>query len=144
MQENDNRFSLDLVTPTAHLVFEQVDEVSIPGSEGDFDVLFEHTPFLTTIRPGVLSYKVGKEAHYFAVSAGFAEVIPGRVIVLARTAENAESVSEQRVKDALGKAQNRLEKASKGDSDIDVERAEVALLRATARLKAFALSSKSR
>ena len=144
MQENGNKLSLDLVTPTAHLVFEQVDEVGIPGSEGDFDVLFEHTPFLTTIRPGVLSYRVRKETHYFAVSAGFAEVIPDRVIVLARTAESAESVSERRVKDAAERAQRRLEKASKGDKDIDVNRAEAALLRATARLKAFALSSKRR
>ncbi len=144
MQQNNNRFSLDLVTPTAQLVFEQVDEVGIPGSEGDFDVLFEHTPFLTTMRPGILSYKVGKETHYFAVSAGFAEVIPGRVIVLARTAESAESVSERRVKDAAERAQSRLEKASKGDSDIDVDRAEAALMRATARLKALTLGSKRR
>jgi len=142
LEENNSKLSLTLVTPTAHLVFEQVDEVRIPGSEGDFDVLFEHTPFLTTIRPGVLSYRVGKQTHYFAVSAGFAEVIPTRVIVLARTAESASSVSERRAKDALERARNRLEKAAKGDSDIDAKRAETALLRATARLRAIALSSK--
>ncbi len=144
MEEQLEKLSLDIVTPTAHLVFEQVDEVSIPGAEGDFDVFFEHTPFLTSLRPGVLSYKVGEETRYFAVSAGFAEVIPDRVIILAQTAESAASISEERAKEARDKAKKRLDSVRRGTEDIDVRRAEVALMRAIARLNARALASQNR
>ena len=136
MQQQEDKLSLDIVTPTEHLVYKRVDEVNIPGSEGDFGVLLDHTPFLTTLRPGVLTYRIGKESHCLAVGAGFAEVIPRRVIVLAQTAETSDSISEQRAKDAQQRARERLEKASKGAENIDVRRAEMALARAIARLSA--------
>jgi len=144
LEEQLEKLSLDVVTPTAHLVFEQVDEISIPGAEGDFDVMFDHTPFLTSLRPGVLSYKIGEEMSYFAVSAGFAEVIPDRVIILAEMAESADAISEQRAKDARDRAKKRLDRAGKGFGEIDIRRAEVALLRATARLNVLSLASGNR
>ena len=144
MEEQLEKLSLDIVTPTAHLVFERVDEVSIPGTEGDFDVFFDHTPFLTSLRPGVLSYKIGEEARYYAISAGFAEVIPDRVIILAHTAESADEISEQRAKDARDRAKRRLDSVGKGIGEIDIRRAEIALLRAVARLNALSLASGNR
>lgn len=139
MDQEAQRLSLDIVTPERHLVYEQVDEVNIPGSEGDFGVLPGHTPFLSTLRPGVLSYRKGKVVKYFAVSLGFAEVIPHRVIVLAQTAESAEHISEQRAQRARDRAKERLEDAAKGSEKIDVDRAEFALRRAMARLNALRL-----
>ena len=144
MEEQLEKLSLDIVTPTAHLVFEQVDEVSIPGAEGDFDVFFDHTPFLTSLRPGVLSYQSGEETRYFAVSAGFAEVIPDRVIILAETAESADAISEERAKEARDRAKKRLDSAGKGVTEIDIRRAEIALLRAIARLNVCSLASGER
>ena len=141
MEEQLEKLSLDIVTKTAELVFEQVDSVSVPGVEGDFDVFPEHTPFLTSLRPGVLSYRMGEETRYFAISAGFAEVIPDRVIILAQAAESAASISERRAKEAKERAKRRLESASKGLAEIDVRRAEIALLRAVARLSALSLAS---
>lgn len=143
MENQDDKLELDIVTPTQHLVFEQVDEVNIPGIEGDFGVLPEHTPFLTALRPGVLSYRKGKKVQYLSVSLGFAEIIPHRVIVLGQTAETPASISEQRAKDASARAQERLQKAAKGDETIDVRRAELALDRATARLRALSHRAKT-
>lgn len=140
MEEQPKKLLLDVVTPTAHLVFEQVDEISIPGVEGDFDVFFDHTPFLTALRPGVLSYKIGEETRYFAVSSGFAEIIPDRVIILAEAAESAKEISEKRAKEAQERAKQRLDSAGKGIGEIEVRRAEVALLRATVRLKVLSLA----
>ena len=134
MGQQPDKLSLDIVTPTEHLVYKQVDEVNIPGAEGDFGVLLDHTPFLTSLRPGVLSYRIGKEQHCIAVSEGFAEVLPRRVIVLAQTAESSASISKDRAQAAQQRAKERLEKAAKGAHDIDVRRAEMALARAVARL----------
>jgi len=144
LEEQLEKLSLDIVTPTAQLVFEQVDGVSVPGVEGDFDVFPDHTPFLTSLMPGVLSYTIGEETNYFAISAGFAEVIPDRVIILAQTAESADTISERRAMDAKERAKQRLEKASKGIDEIDVRRAEIALLRAVSRLNALSLASGNR
>ncbi|MBN1592435.1 MAG: F0F1 ATP synthase subunit epsilon [Candidatus Coatesbacteria bacterium] len=142
MQEQTEKLSLAIVTPTEQLVFEQVDELRVPGTEGDFEVFPEHTPFLTSLRPGVLSYRIGAKIQYFAVSGGFVEVIPDRVIILAQTAESSDSISVDRAKKAKERAKRRLESANKGDREIDVERAETALLRAVARLSACTLAGK--
>jgi len=134
--EQEKKLSLDIVTPYAHIVFARVDEVNVPGSEGDFGVLPEHTPFLTSLRPGVLSYRQDHDVHYFAVSTGFVEVLPDRVIALLQASEDASKVSEKRAQDSKERALRRLESAAKGDEQVDVKRAEFSLARAEARLKA--------
>ena len=136
--EQEKKLSLDIVTPYVRIVFAKVDEVNVPGSEGDFGVLPEHTPFLTSLRPGVLSYRQQHDVRYFAVSTGFVEVLPDRVIVLLQAGEDASKVSEKRAQDSKERALRRLESAAKGDQLVDVKRAELALARANARLRACA------
>jgi len=136
--EQEKKLSLDIVTPYVRIVFAKVDEVNVPGSEGDFGVLPEHTPFLSSLRPGVLSYRQQRDVHYFAVSTGFVEVLPDRVIVLLQAGEDASKVSEKRAQDSKERALRRLESAAKGDQQVDVKRAELSLARADARLRACA------
>jgi F-type H+-transporting ATPase subunit epsilon len=81
-------FKFELVSPERLLVSTNVDEVIVPGSEGDFTVLANHAPFVTTLRPGVLSTSgaEGGNDGKFYVRGGFAEAGPDALTVLAEIA----------------------------------------------------------
>jgi F-type H+-transporting ATPase subunit epsilon len=77
------KFQFDLVSPEKLLFSGQVDQVDVPGSEGDFGVLAGHAPLVTTLRPGILvMYQDGDELKV-VVNGGFAEVGPAGLTVLA-------------------------------------------------------------
>ena len=80
------KLTLNIVTPD-HSYSHEVDEVSLPGSEGDFGVRPGHTPFFAALRTGPMSYRQGAESHRLVVGIGFAEVLPDKVTVLAHIAE---------------------------------------------------------
>jgi len=80
--------TLQIVTPDHSFTYE-VDEVSLPGSEGDFGVLPGHTPLFSALRTGQMWYRQGSEKHALAVSVGFVEVLPGKVTVIAQVAARA-------------------------------------------------------
>jgi len=80
-------FKFELVSPERLLVSGEVEQVVVPGAEGEMTVLAHHAPLLTTLRPGLLDigYPGGEHKRYF-VRGGFAEVSPAGLIVLAETA----------------------------------------------------------
>ena len=125
---------LEVVTPEKYVVNEKAQIVMAPGTVGEFGVLRDHTPFLTSLKTGRLHYKdvSGKESVVF-VSGGFAEALPDRVTVLAESAERREDIDIDRAKAAMERAQKRL--AGGKSEDIDFERAHAALIRAIERLK---------
>ena len=86
-------FQFNLVSPEKLLFTGQVDQVDVPGSEGDFGVLAGHAPFVTALRPGVLTvYREGGNLR-IAVSGGFAEVSDAGLTVLADVAVPVEDVN---------------------------------------------------
>lgn len=122
---------LEIVTPDKLVLSEEVDEVTAPGSEGEFGVLPGHTPFLATLKVGELTYRKGKEVHHMAVSWGYAEVTPKKVTILAEAAEVAAEIDIERAKAAMEKAEKELKKLSKEDRDylIEAARLEKSLIR---------------
>jgi F-type H+-transporting ATPase subunit epsilon len=126
---------LQIVTPDRLLVHEQVDEVEIPGSDGYFGVLPGHTPLLAALAVGELWYRKGQEKIFLSIAFGFAEVLPDRVTILARLAERAEEIDVERAAAAKKRAEERL---SQPKSDIDYERARVALMKSLMRLQVSA------
>jgi F-type H+-transporting ATPase subunit epsilon len=80
-------FKFELVSPESLLVSGDVEQVVVPGAEGEMTVLAHHAPLLTTLRPGLLDigYPGGEHKRFF-VRGGFAEVSPAGLIVLAETA----------------------------------------------------------
>ena len=86
------KIRLEIVTPERLLLSEEVDDVTLPGSEGYLGILPGHLPLLTMLGVGVLSYRQGGQKYHFAVSGGFAEVLGDRVIVLAETAGALEEI----------------------------------------------------
>lgn len=122
---------LEFVTPERAVVHEDVDEVEVPGDEGYFGVLPGHAPMLAALKTGELWYRKGTEKQYAFVAGGFAEVLPDRVAILAQVAEKAEDIDVQRAEASKRRAEDRLAKPS---TEMDADRARVALIRALTRL----------
>ena len=123
---------LQIVTPDKLLVRDQVDEVEIPGSEGYFGVLPGHTPLLASLAVGEMWYRKGQEKTFLSLAFGFAEVLPDRVTILAQLAERAEDIDVGRAEEARKRAESRL---TAPRSDLDYERARIALAKSLARLQ---------
>ena len=123
---------LSLVTPEKQVVNEEVDQVNVPGSEGDLGILFDHAPIITNLRPGPLSYQKGDATTQLIVSGGYLEVTDNRVIILAETAEFLHEVDRDRAEKAKTKAEAALLKT--GLSEEEFQEAQDDLFRALARL----------
>ncbi len=128
------KLHLNIVTPDHSLSYE-VDEVSMPGQEGDFGVLPGHTPLFAGLRTGTMWYRQGNEKHFLAVSVGFAEVLPDRVTVLAQVAERAEDLDEARAQAGMARAEEMM---GAMPHEMDFERARLSLLRTLQQLQAEA------
>jgi F-type H+-transporting ATPase subunit epsilon len=123
---------LEFVTPERSIVHEDVDEVELPGEVGDFGVLPGHAPLLTALRTGPMWYRKGRDMFHAFVASGFAEVVHDRVSVLAAVAERAEDIDLARAEAAKSRAEARL---ASPVTEMDFERARIALLRAITRVQ---------
>ncbi len=122
---------LEVITPEKVLVSKEIDMVVAPGIMGEFGVLEDHAPFLSSIVPGEVRYTIDNNIEYCAVMYGFAEVSNNKVSILVDAAERPEDIDVERAQKALERAKKRLEEKE----GIDIARAEAALHRAMARLK---------
>ena len=125
---------LEIVTPDRLLLREEVDEVVVPGSEGELGVLPGHTPLLSTLKVGELWYRQGQEKHYLVIAFGFVEVLLDGVTVLAQVGERAKDIDVQRAERARRRAEQRLAEPM-SRADFDIERARIALLKSLIRLQ---------
>ena len=124
---------LSIVTPEKQLVSEEVDQVNVPGTEGDLGILHDHAPILTLLRSGQLSYEKEGETVILVVSGGYLEVTDNRVTVLAETGEFMHEIDRERAEIAQADAEKRL-----GETDISEEEyieTQKKLFRAIARLE---------
>ena len=123
---------LVIVTPTRQLLRAQASEVTLPGANGYLGILPGHAPLMTELGIGELTYKGASASDPMMITRGFAEVLPDRVTVLAETAELAAEIDLERAEAAKARAEKRL---ASGDSNIDWDRAAVALQRALIRIQ---------
>jgi len=86
-------FKFELVSPAKLLFSGEVEEVIVPGAEGEFTVLAGHAPLVSTLRPGFLRFKNGTESMVVFVRSGFAEVNETGLIVLAEEAARIEDIN---------------------------------------------------
>ncbi len=127
----EGKLLLEIVTPQGLVFSEEVDEVTASGSEGEFGILPGHVPFVTTLKIGILSSKVGNDTKFFFVNWGYAEAGADKVLILADSAELSEEIDIERARAAMKRAEERLKKAE----EIDFRRAEAALERAVTRVQ---------
>ena len=129
------QIALEVVTPTGAVVNEDVDIVNAPGYGGDFGVLANHAPFLSTIKIGILTYETGKKRESLMISGGFCEVSNNKITFLVESAEFGSQIDVDRAMKAKERAEKRLAQAESHDESVNVLRAETALQRSLARLK---------
>ncbi len=123
---------LEIVTAERTVFADDVSEVVAWGVEGQLGILPHHAPLMTMLQPGDLLIKKDDEEHYLAISGGFLEVRPDKVIILADACERAEEIDIERAEAARRRAEEILKTRP---PEIDTAAAEAALRRSLARIK---------
>ena len=124
---------LEIVTPEKLVFSEKVEDVTLPGTEGEFGVLRGHASLLSSIEIGEMNMTREGKKSFYALNTGYVEVTSGKVTVLVESAERSDMIDKDRAQRAKDLAENNLARITKEDADFEVMRA--ALLRAITRLK---------
>jgi F-type H+-transporting ATPase subunit epsilon len=127
---------LEIVTPEKMVFAGVLDEVTIPGTEGEFGVLRGHASLLSSVDIGTLSFSREQKKVRYALNTGYAEVTASKVTVLVETAERSDLIDRERAQRAKERAEEKLAKLSKENEEF--EKTRLALLRAIARLNTAA------
>ena len=125
-------FRLEIVTAEKMIFSEDVSAVIAWGVEGQLGILPHHAPLMTMLQPGDLMIRKEKEEEYLAISGGFLEVRPDKVIILADSCERVDEIDIARAEEAKKRAQETMKAAPLTDQAAS---AEAALRRSLARLK---------
>lgn len=131
MAEN-NVFLLRIITPDRVFYESQVDMVEFNTTEGEIGVLPGHIPMTVIVKPGILCITEPEGEKKAALHAGFAEILPEGVTILAEIVEWPGEIDEDRAKSAMERAEKRLHERT---VNTDLARAETALQRAIARIE---------
>ena len=123
---------MEIVTPEKMIFSGNIEEVTLPGTEGEFGVLRGHEAFLTSVEIGEMNYVKDGKKSYYAVNTGYVEVTGDKVTVLIETAEKSDQIDKERALKAKDNAESRLSQMNKEDVEFEIMRA--ALARAIARI----------
>ncbi len=124
--------TLEIVTPERMAFSGNVEEVTIPGTEGEFGVLRGHEALLSSVDIGQLNFTRNNKKVYFAVNTGYAEVTSNKVTILIETAERSDQIDVNRARKAKDNAEDRLAKIAKDNEEY--EKMSAALARAITRI----------
>lgn len=127
-----NGFQLRIVTPDRIFYEGAVDMVEFNTTEGEIGVLPGHIPLTVIVKPGIITIHEAEETKEAALHSGFAEILPEGITILAEIVEWPDEIDEERAEAARARAEDRLQNK---DADIDMLRAQTALLRAMARIE---------
>jgi len=125
-------FKLEIVTAERMVFSDEVTALLAWGVEGQLGILPHHAPLMTVLQPGDLMIRKDREEEYLAVTGGFLEVRPDKVIILADACERADEIDVARAEEAKKRAQETMKAAP---LTVDAASAEAALRRSLARLK---------
>ena len=132
----EKTFHFQICTTDGATVDTEASYVNVPLTDGEAGFLPNHAPLLGALKEGVVRYTVDGETHYAAISGGVVSVADNEVILLARSAERAETIDLARAQASERRARERLENR---DGHVDMLRAEMSLKRALAREKAHSM-----
>lgn len=128
----DGNFTLKIITPERIFFEGPVFMVEFNTTEGQIGIYKKHIPLTVMIKPGILTITMENGKKEAALHAGFAQVLPDQVTILAEVVEWPEEIDEKRAYSALERAQERLKEHR---PDTDMARAKTALERAMARIE---------
>ena len=128
----DKSFGLRIITPDRTFYEGQVEMVEFNTTEGQIGVLPGHIPMTVILKPGILNIYEPESEKEAALHAGFAEILPDRITILAEIVEWPQEIDVQRAESARERAEERLRLHAPG---LDVMRAEIALQKAMTRIE---------
>jgi len=124
---------LTLATPTRNILdLENVESVIAPGVEGELGILPNHSPLLTKLKDGVITYRVGNERKHIGVTSAFMDVVDNKVTIISESAVLPEEADEARAEEARRQAHEQLQKRLEGT---DFRQVEAELRKALLELK---------
>jgi F-type H+-transporting ATPase subunit epsilon len=127
-----NTIKLEIVTPEAKIFSDDVDMVTLTGTEGEMGILPQHMPLMTQLVAGEIVAQKGKETIFLAVGDGFVQVTGDRVAILTDMAIRADDIDEARAEEARRRAEARL---SQKITDEEAARVNAALAHAAIQLR---------
>lgn len=127
-------FQLDIVTPEKTIFSDSVDDVYLPGSEGEMGILAMHSALVAPLQPGELRYLKDGEVEELAVGEGFVEVTGDKVSVLIDLAIGEEAIDEHQVEEAMKRAKNALDGVV-GDDPEEMQALMMSIAKSEAMLK---------
>ncbi len=127
----DNTFQIRIITPERVFYEGEAEMVEFNTTEGEIGIYPGHIPLTVIIKPGILRIHEKEGERIAALHAGFAEILPDKISILAEIIEWPDEIDEKRALDALQRAQDRLKDRYE---NLDIARAETALQRAMARI----------
>ena len=119
------QLQLEVVTPERRVLSEAVDSVVVPGAGGELGILPGHTPLISQLQTGVLSYTTAGKTAQLHVSGGFLEVKDDHVSVLAEIAERPEEIDAARARLAREHVEKQLSAWTGTEEDFEVARAKL-------------------
>ena len=124
-------FKLQVVTPDKEFYAGEVSMVELTTTEGQIGVYASHIPMTAIVSPGILKIHEGTQVKKAALHAGFIEVLPQEITIMAEVVEWPDEIDIKRADEARIRAERRLKDHN---AEIDVLRAKMALRRALTRL----------
>jgi len=127
-------FQLDIVTPEKTIFSDSVDDVYLPGSEGEMGILAMHSALVAPLQPGELRYLKDGQVEELAVGEGFVEVTGDKVSVLIDLAIGEDAIDEDQVEEAMKRAKNALDGVV-GDDPEEMQALMMSIAKSEAMLK---------
>jgi F-type H+-transporting ATPase subunit epsilon len=136
-----SELDLEIISPEKVVFSGKVKSITIPGTKGNFQVLYNHAPLISTFEIGIVKLDLTDDSKkYFTTSGGSVEVLNNKVLILSDTIESVGNIDLERAKKSKNRAEERLANKTK---DIDIERARISIARALNRIKAVEKYSES-
>ena len=123
--------NLDIVTPSKSVFKGEIKSITVPGTEGGFQVLKNHAPIVSTFEIGMIKVELPDSNNYYSTAGGTIEVLDNEIVVLADSIELVSEIDVERAERAKKRAEERLAERA---SDINLTRARASLARAINRL----------
>ena len=131
---DDNRFVIRIITPDRIFYEGEAEMVEFNTVDGEVGIYKNHIPMTMIIKPGILCMTNGEEEKVAALHAGFVEVLPEKITILAEIIEWPHEIDVERAEAAKERAQKRLREKN---PKTDMVRAEIALQKSIARISAI-------
>ncbi len=132
-----SQLNLNIITPSKTIFSGEVHSVTVPGTDGNFQILRNHAPIISTLEIGLVKIELPDgSTEFFATGGGTVEVMNNKITLLADSIEKSDEIDPDRARESFNRAKQRL--SEKGnDKTIDVARAELAAARAQNRLNIY-------